>query len=320
MGVTKMRNKAMGVTRSSGRGVGSIPDLPPSLLLKNMSDPPDRKRKEDLDKLAARAKAGDAEALERLHVLAALPGYEDQYGKGYGAGTRDGRNWARYLLETQFGEDLNYLTPGDKFSGDELGGALKVLAPLAGAFLPGVGFLGAAAIGAGGTAAGQYAQTGRVDLKDALLKGTLAGAGNSILGNGLGSTSSALPGVPGTTAAATGSAGMGGNAAVPSVSGSAAGVSGVLGAAGRAKGVGDAISKYGPLVLGGLGVLDTAAQHREAERLRREGLEMARRQYELGAPARAAAQERILGPTPVRPDLSTLYQSPNPYARPVPRG
>lgn len=315
--VTKTRDRALGV-RGGGRGVGGIPDLPPEQILENMSDPPDAKRKRNLDKLAAKAKAGDAAALERLHVLGALPGYEDQYGKGYGAGTRDGRNYARYLLERDFGEDLNYLTPGDKFSGDEVGGALKILAPLAAAAIPGIGFLGAAAIGAGGTAAGDLAATGNVNLKNALIAGTLSGAGNSLLGNGLGSVNSTLPGVPGTTTAATGAAGMGGSATAAPTAASAA--SGVLGTGIKAKGVGDAIAKYGPLALGALGTIDAAGRYANADRLTQQQLDMLKRDWESRGPARDMALQQVLGAMPTRPDLSAMYTSPNPYARPVPRG
>lgn len=298
----------------SGRGEGTISDLGSETILKNMQDPPDAKRRKDLEALAAKARAGDASALERLHVLAALPGYEEKYGKGYGAGTRDSRNFARYLLERDFGEDLNYLSPGDKYAGDDLGAVLKVAAPILGATIPGVGLLGAAAIGAGGTAAGDYASRGRVDLKNALLAGTLSAAGNSILGNGLGSTNAALPGVPGTTAAATGPAGMGGSAA------SAAGASSVLGAAGKAKSFGDAISKYGPLILAGAGTIDAAGRHAQADQYRKQALDMAMQDYASRAGARDQAMGRVLAPLPTRPDLSAIYASPNPYARPVPRG
>lgn len=317
MSFSKLLQKAAGGRGNVGRGEGYLPDLSPDVILKNMSDPPDKKRKRNLDKLAARAKAGDANALERLHVLGALPGYEDKYGKGYGAGTRDGRNYARYLLETQFGEDLNYLTPGDAYAGDDIGGVLKVLAPLAGAAIPGIGFLGAAAIGAGGTAAGDLAATGDVNLKNALIAGTLSGAGNSLLGNGLGSTNASLGGVPGTTTAATGPAGMGGSAAT---AGSAGTAGGVLGTGIKAKGVGDAIAKYGPLALGAMGTIDAAGRYNRADRLTQQQLDLLKRDWESRSGARSAALEQVLGAMPTRPDLSPMYTSPNPYARPVPRG
>lgn len=318
MGVSDLLAKAAGGSGGNpGRGAGYLPDLNPETIMGRMQDPPDKKRKRNLDKLAAQAAAGDAKALERLHVLGALPGYEDQYGKGYGAGTRDGRNYARYLLETQFGEDLNYLAPGDKYAGDDVGDVLKTLGPLAGAAIPGVGFLGAAAIGAGSTAAGDIAKTGSPNLKNALIAGTLSGAGNSLLGNGLGSVNSALPGVPGTTTAATGAAGMGGNA---TAAGSAAGASGVLGTGVKAKGIGDAIAKYGPAVLGAIGTLDNAGRYDRADRLSQQQLDMLKRDWDSRGPARDQALERVLGAMPTRPDLSPMYQSPNPYARPVPRG
>jgi len=302
----------------SGRGVGTVPDIPAERILAEMQDPPDAKRKRNLDKLAAKAKAGDAAALERLHVLGALPGYEDQYGKGYGAGTRDGRNYARYLLERDFGEDLNYLTPGDAYAGDTIGGVLKAAAPVLGAVLPGVGFLGAAAIGAGGTAAGDLASTGDVNLKNALIAGTLSGAGNSMLGNGLGSVNSSLPGVPGTTTAATGAAGMGGSATAVPTAASTAG--GILGTGVKAKGVGDAIAKYGPLALGALGTIDAAGRYANADRLTQQQLDLLKRDWESRGPARDMAIQQVLGAMPTRPDLSAMYTSPNPYARPVPRG
>lgn len=99
-------------------------------------------------------------------------------------------------------------------------------------------------------------------------------------------------------------------------SGTAAGVGGTAAAT---KGVLGTVEKYGPLVLGGLGALDAHNQYAEADKLRRQAVDRATADYATRAPLREEAIRRATLGQPVREDLSSLYASPNPFSRPIPR-
>lgn len=316
-------------------------------IIANMSDPPDAKRRKTMDKLAQQAAAGDQAALLRLEALSgydakkekALGGadpyadlrgdFKAQFGTANpGAATADAQNYARLLVSNLTGQPVpSYLPPKDAYVGDDIGGVLKAVAPVAGALIPGVGLLGAAAIGGLGNAAGQYASTGKINVGQSLLAGGMAAGGNALLGNGLGSGGtgafgSTPAGVAGTGPAGTGwggSATMGGNApaalgAGAQAAASAGGIGGALGTAGNL------LTKYGPLVLGGIGAVGAGKLGSQAEDLRNQAARVAMQDYQQRAPLREAAVTGLTGPRPQREDLSGLYADPsNPYRRPVAR-
>lgn len=313
-------------------------DLGRGEITANMQDPPDKKRRKTMDKLAKKAAAGDANALLRLQALSGydpakeggLDGtdpyadlrddFKARFGTGNpGAATADAQNYARMLVADLTGAAVpNYLPPKDAYIGDTIGKVLKVAAPIAGALIPGVGMLGAAAIGAGGNALGQYAGTGKVNVGQSLLSGGLAAGGNALLGNGLGSVpgrtvgytpTSVVEGATGGLDAAK-SAAMAGKAAM----GSGGGLGGIL------RGAGDLLTDYGPLVAGGLGAIGAGKMGSQAEDLRNQAARVAMRDYQQRAPLREAAVTGLTGPRPQREDLSGLYADPsNPYRRPVAR-
>lgn len=300
-----------------------MPSLSEKEILKNLSDPPDAKRKKDMDKLAAKAAAGDTSALLRLQALSGYDAkkeglaadpyadlraqFKQQYGTSNpGAATSDSQNYARYLVGNLTGKPAtDYLKPNDAYIGDDIGKILKVAAPIAGALIPGVGWLGAAAIGAGGNAAGQYAATGKIDPKGALVSGGLAAAGNKALGNGLGSGSTGT----------LGAAGVGGASSLPGDASGAMPSSG--GSSGlNLGGLNLGAKDIATLGLGALGAVDAAHQSAEADKLRARGLQYATDDYNQRAPIRTAALGQALAPLPQQKDLSqTLVNRANPYSR-----
>ena len=310
MDTVRKAERAIGVT-----GVNGLSSLDEATILKNLSDPPDAKRKNDMDKLAQQAAAGDQSALLRLQ---ALSGYDpkkeglgsdpyadlrSQFKQLYGtsnpgAATSDAQNYARYLVGNLTGQQpVGYLKPNDAYIGDDIGKVLKVAAPIAGALIPGVGLLGATAIGGLGNAAGQYAATGKIDPKQALASGALAAAGNSALGNGLGSVPGAAAAGGNVTQAGTAAAAGGGGAS-----------NGLLGTGLSTK---DVLT----LGLGGLGAIDAASQSANADKLRGQALQFAAQDYGQRAPIRTAAVDRALAPLPTQRDLSqTLVNRANPYS------
>lgn len=179
--------------------------------------------------------------------------------------------------------DIPYVDPNrQQGTGGIVGGALR-LGGLAAA-----GIAGGAALGLGPAAAGAGG------IPAAPSSSFLAGANESALG--------ALPGAVSGTAGAVGGGG------------------GLLGLGKLSTGgLVDAAKKYGPLVLGGLGVVNSASQAGKADALRGQALEYAARDYQSRQGARDKAMTMALAPLPTRPDLSAQYASPNPYARPAGR-
>ena len=324
MGLMDQVKKAQ-LAASGGKPLGSVASLDESTILKNLSDPPDAQRKKDMDKLAQQAAAGDTAALLRLQALSGIDPKKEGFGtdpyadlraqfkstygtSNPGAATSDSQNYARLLVSQLTGQPAaGYLKPNDAYAGDDIGKVLKVAAPVAGALIPGVGLLGAAAIGGLGNAAGQYAATGKIDPKQALASGALAAAGNKALGNGLGSTG-------GSAGAA---AGAGGGSSLPADGITGGGGGGLLrggGLLGTGLGLDD-IQKYGPLVLGGLGAIDAANQSATADKYRGQALQYATQDYNARAPVRQAAITQSLAPLPQQRDLSqTLVNRANPYS------
>jgi hypothetical protein len=143
-----------------------------------------------------------------------------------------------------------------------LGGVLKVAAPLAGALIPGVGMVGAGLIGGLGSAAGGAMQGDKFNaLKTLARRRRGRGAGNKLLGNGLGSGSTnwgfgstapreLTPGAPGGTTPGSGGAGSSGAPGASPLS--------------RFGDIGSLIQKYGPLALGAAGMIDQAGQDNHA--------------------------------------------------------
>lgn len=327
-------NKKAGQYRE-GRGPGTIDNMSRSEVAERMQDPPDAARKKDLDRLARKAMAGDPAALLKLRRQAALPGYGRNVGgdqpTGYGLATRDARNYARRLIQDVTGEDIDYVKPGDAYVGDTLGKIAKFAAPLAGMLIPGVGLLGAAAIGAAGNAGGQYLERGKINPLQVGLAGAAGAAGNALLGNGLGAGGTGMLGgsAPGGIGAAGGAAGavnpITGYATTPVVEGAAgAGAAGAVGAAGsggKLLGLGTpSWSDVGQIGLGAYGTYENARRQAEADRLRGKALDLTMDDWKTRDPVRQAALQKIMAPMSARPDLSAIYASPNPYARPAPRG
>lgn len=308
-------------------------DLGRGEITANMQDPPDKKRMKEMDKLAKKAAAGDQAALLRLQALSGYDAkkegglngvdpyadlrddFKGAFGKqNTGAATADAQNYARMLVADLTGSEVpNYLPPKDAYIGDTIGKVLKIAAPIAGALIPGVGMLGAAAIGAGGNALGQYAGTGKVNIGQAALSGGLAAGGNALLGNGLGSTAAqggAVGYTPTSVVEGAAGAGSGGAAGLPTALGKGLSLNGVLGTLGKAA----------PLIAGGMGAIGAGKLGSQAEDLRNQAARIALTDYQGRKPFRDAALEGLMGPQPQREDLSGLFSDPsNPYRRPVPR-
>ena len=81
---------------------------------------------------------------------------------------------------------------------------------------------------------------------------------------------------------------------------------------------GDLIQRYGPMALGGLGMIQAAGAQQGANQTRDAAIEMARADMAGRAPLRAAATDRLLRPQAPRADLSSTFADPgDPYGRPV---
>jgi hypothetical protein len=184
----------------------------------------DPERKATADRLYAAALKGDQSA---LYQLLDFVGGQGDPTAGNEWATADARNYGKMLLG-QMSPD--YTPQYDKANDGSfgIGDFLKIAAPIAGMAIPGIGTLGALAIGAGGSALGGALSGDKFDFMKTLMAGGAAAGGNKLLGNGLGSVSGA--------GGAAGAAG--------------AGASGAAGAAGTAAqaggGIADFLKKYGP--------------------------------------------------------------------------
>lgn len=308
-----------------------MPDYSDSQVIQRMDGGPDAKRKATYDQWLQQAKAGDQTALRKLYLQADPDGPG-----GYGAGTRDSRNYLRLILRDQ-GDLLTsqgfdpskiggYMEQGDaQFNlGKTLGSVLKVAAPIAGMAIPGLGFAGAAALGAGGSAAGGMLHGDKFNLKDTLLAGGAAGLGNKALGNGLGSGSSNWGfGSSGGGISGGGAGGMEGMAPSPIEGG--AGHGGFLdklwGGAKGFLGGGDGFGFDDILKVGGtIGAIDS--QH-HANQMQDQAIQGATNEWNSRQPLRDTAMQGIQGLSNFKaPDMSDVFADPNnPYYRkPKPLG
>jgi hypothetical protein len=315
-------------------------------ILERMQDDRDRGRMAGTDKLIAQATqppaSDDAAAIAQLQKLAG----NDSTGAW---ATNDARNYTRMRL-AEIGQ-IGGLPPefqqfaeakdGQFSLGKTLGGALKIAAPIAGALIPGVGWLGAAAIGGLGNAGGQLLQNGRVNVGQSLLSGALAGGGNALLGNGLGAGSSGMLGSAGQGAQALGGAASAGGGApaglgpqgimapgggtigavgTPGIA-SGGGVfgqgglggqlGGLFGGADGKFGLGDALGLFGTIGSG----IHAANLQDEARDQRRAAIEGATNEWNSRAPLRQASQAGLLNAGNLqRPDFSQIFADPgNPF-------
>jgi hypothetical protein len=126
-------------------------DYDENFLRDRVSGGPDKNRAHTMDQWFAAAQAGDQNALQQLANMGGVSG------TGQGWATADARNYDKMLLAKlsggQYTPEYDQAHDGGNFM-HSLGGVLKVAAPLAGMAIPGVGALGAMAIGAGGSALG----------------------------------------------------------------------------------------------------------------------------------------------------------------------
>lgn len=154
----------------------------------------DAERRAGADKLYAQATQppheDDAAAKQQLIKLAGVAG------DGSGFATMDAKNYTRSLLQGMpdvAGQyDLGYGKhhDGGGFVGS-MGGVLKKLAP-ASMLIPGVGMAGAGLIAAGANSAGSMMKGEGLDLGGSFKDALLAGAGNKLMGNGLGKGDSGM--------------------------------------------------------------------------------------------------------------------------------
>lgn len=120
-------------------------NLNPNDIITKISS--DTKRKSAIDEAGRKALGGDKAAIQYLTNLTT------------GAATNDAKNYAMYELDQALGDKYTpeYVKPHGRGTdiGDIAGRALKVAAPVAASFIPGVGPLAAAAIGGLGAGAGE---------------------------------------------------------------------------------------------------------------------------------------------------------------------
>jgi hypothetical protein len=285
-------------------------------------------RMKTAERLAAEARAGNQQSLLALINLSGGPNDPDPSDNW---ATADARNYGKMLLRDimpDYQPTYDKAHDGSFSLGKTLGGVLKVAAPIAGALIPGVGMLGAAAIGGLGNAGGQLLQGGKFNLGQSLLSGALGAGGNALLGNGLGAGSSGWLGAAKPAAQAIGGAAQGlgpagvmapgggtiGSVATPGIS-SGSGVfgqlGGFLGGADGKLGLNDILT-YGGMIGGGISAANAQDQ---ANELRKAALQGAQQEWQTRAPLRNAAQQGLLGLGSLeRPDFSQIFADPgNPF-------
>lgn len=260
--------------------------------------------------LAARAKAGDQGA---MHLLAQAAGQEDNPATPAVEGwSPDHRNaaidaWNSLGMGPPVADIKN---PHKGFLGG-LGSFLKFAAPIGAMLIPGIGPLGAAAIGAGGSAAGGMLHGDKFNLLKTALAGAAGAAGNKFLGNGLGSS-----GIPGAPYVPGLDPGMSGGAAGSGGGGIGGMLKGALGIGGPG---GPDLSKILATVGTIGGGISAANAQNKANQERNAAIGGANQEWQSRAPLRAAAQSGMLSLGQIkRPDLSSMFGDVgNPYSRPV---
>jgi hypothetical protein len=291
----------------------------------------DAERARSADELVAKAKAGDPAALAQLKQLADL---DSEPGGGWA--TPDARNYTRLAMQEAGLVDgsAGYMEKGDGggFLGSvkSVGGdLLKYGAPVAAMAIPGIGPLAAAGIAAGGNTLGRAVKGDPFSLQSLVLSGAAGAGGNMLLGGQGFKGISSIGQRMGMGGAAPGGAAPG--AASPALTsqgvmapgggtiGAVGGAGGVANAAGSGFSMGkamDAVERFGPLVVGGLGAYQTMQDQSKANALRDRGIAMAEKDYDARAPFRMRASEFATMPMPSRPDLSSIFNDPgNPYNR-----
>ncbi len=259
---------------------------------------------QEYDAMLTAARAGDPAAQQQLYDAANRKG--DKKGQAGNERLNFLRRRANEVLGTKFGtlHDKSFLSK----VGHVVGGALKIAAPIAGALIPGVGTLGAAAIGALGNTAGRALHGDRFNLGSAIGAGTLAAGGNKLLGNGLGSVPATSGGV-----LPTGPGGLGGDAVSRGVNAGGGGLLGGGGVLGTGFSARDAIGAG----LGVAGAFQNASQQSHANDLQNKAMRYAEQDWAARGPLRTQATQRMLAPLPKAEDQSALFAANqvNPFAR-----
>jgi hypothetical protein len=275
-----------------------MPNYSDQEVVKRVGDKKDAGRAGATDKLFAQATQpphdDDASALAKLQQLAG----DDSTG---GWATNDARNYTRMKLNSLPGaQPMEYSEARDgRFSvGKALGGLMRVAAPIAGMAIPGLGPLGALAVGGLGNSAGQLVSGGKFNPLEAVAAGAAPAVGRHLMGAG------GAPDVAGGVGNATQSM----PAAAASLAQPASG--GIAGAIGKLGGLGT-IGKVG---IGAAKFLGDRAQRKSAEEfgnaqlaLRQKQLGMAEQDYAARAPMRSSAFER-LGQMAKGPMGSSVYR------------
>lgn len=265
-------------------------------IMDRMKNGPDAKRAASMAQWYAQYQAGDKSALQRMQEAAGMV-------PGHGAATPDAKNAARMYLSRMGGGPAQYMHEGDaEFNlGHTLGSVLKVAAPIAGMAIPGLGSLGAMAVGSLGSAAGGALHGDKFNLGKTLLAGGAGAAGQSLLHGGL---STMLHG-----GGQVGNAVQGGGG----VASQAASGGGMLGKLGSFAGshIGD-IAKAG---VGAAGFLENRAQNKSAADFNNEKLRLANQQlgqaqqdYDSREPFRKSIMAR-LGSMAQQPMGSSIYRN-----------
>lgn len=285
----------------------------------------DSSRKQTADRLFAQATQPPHEDDQAaLYQLARFSGVANPGKEGWA--TADARNYGKMLLSKanpNYAPEYDEAHDGSFNLGKTLGGIAKVAAPLAGALIPGVGTLGAMAIGAGGSALGGALSGDKFDLGKTLMAGGAAAAGNKLLGNGLGGGSSNwgfgsspnIPDAPDIHAMGSQTYTPTGKPYIPAEH--------VAGAPGHPGGesIWDKLGtfakqnpgKIAQTALGGLGYLDARAQQKNAAAFNNAQLELKKRQLGMAEQdynARSGMRNAIysrLGQMAQSPASSSVY-------------
>lgn len=255
--------------------------------------------KAEITALEAAARAGDPAAIERLTDLGGVDTGGVSRGGNKDAGVRNAARASLRKIGMTGGayatDDSEKSTVGAKLgrAAKSVGKVASALAPAA-VLIPGVGALGAAAIGAGGRAV----SGGNL--------GQIAGAGarGFIGGSAINAAKSAL-----AARGAAGAAGAAGTAAAPAA---AAGGGGIGGLASRALD----FAKANPAIVGGaIGAINSAGQQAKGANAVDRASGIALNDYNMTNPLRRRAVEMLSQPLPQARDLSYLNDSANPFAR-----
>lgn len=217
--------------------------------------------------------------------------------------------------------DLGHIKNPHGFLGDfgkTLGSILKVAAPIAGMAIPGLGTLGAMAVGGLGSAAGGALHGDKFNLGKTLMAGGAAAGGNRLLGNGLGGMPSGAAG-GGNLSIGGNQTQSGGGMAAPGAAAPGGGGGGIMDKLGGmfkgADGNVD-INKIMTMAGGVGGFFDARNQAKQGAAfnnaqldLRKQQLAQAQQDYASRAPLRNTAISR-LGQMASQPMGSSVFRRP----------